>query len=120
MSDVPDSPAGLDAPVPRALRVLATAENLGVLRSVHQPSSWLTGLQYRAGRIYLFDQGFVLGQGTANLQLFRWGGFTVRKSAGGYLINGDDGRGMVLGRKWTRFAELERAIAAGARQPEKQ
>jgi hypothetical protein len=120
MSDVPASPAGLDGPVPRALRVLASAENLGVLRSVHQPSSWLTGLQYRQGRIYLFDQGFVLGQGAANFQLFRWGRFAVRKAAGGYLINGDDGRGMVLGRKWTGFAELERAVTAGARQPETQ
>jgi len=118
MSEMSDSPADPAAPVPRALRVLASAENLGVLRSVHQPSSWLTGLQYRQGRIYLFDQGFVLAQGTANLQLFRRGRFTARKSPGGYLINGDDGRGMVLGRKWTGFADLERAITAGARQPE--
>lgn len=119
MSDVPDSPAGLDA-VPRALRVLASAENLGVLRSVHEPSSWLTGLQYRQGRIYLFDQGFVLAQGTTSFQLFRWGRFTVRKAAGGYLVSGDDGRGMVLGRKWSGFAELQRAVAAGARELEKQ
>ena len=116
MSEVPDSPAGLATPIPRALRVLASVENLGVLRSVHQPSSWLTSLQYRAGRIYLFDQGFVLGQGTANLQLFRWGRFTARASAGGYLIDADDGRGMVLGRKWTGFADLGRAITAGDRK----
>lgn len=105
--------------MPRALRVLAGAQNLGVLRSVHQPSSWPTGPQYRAGRISLFDQGFVLVQGAANLRLFRRGRFTARMCAGGYRVNGDDGRGMVLGRKWTGFAEPERAVGAGARQPEK-
>lgn len=47
------------------------------------------------------------------------GPFTARASAGGYLIDADDGRGMVLGRKWTGFADLGRAITAGARHPEK-
>ena len=114
MSDLTGLPVGQFESVPAQLRMLASVENLGTLRSVHQPASWFTRLQYRKGRIYLFDQGFVFGAAPGPFRLFRWGQITVRKSGGGYLIIGADRRAMALARKWSGFAELEQAITAGA------
>ena len=116
MSDLPGLPAEPAEPVPAQLRILASVQNLGTLRSVHRPASWLTNLQYRNGRIYLFDQGFVLGLAGGRLGLFRWGQITVRKAGSGYLVIGADGRRMGLSRKWTGFAELEQAITESAAQ----
>jgi hypothetical protein len=113
MSDLPDLPAEPTEPVPHQLRLLASVENLGTLHSVHQPTSWLTKAQSGQGRIYLYDQGFVLGRAAGGLALFRWGQMTVRKARGGYLITGADRRSMVLSKKWSNFAELEKAITAG-------
>lgn len=114
MSELPDLSAGPSEPVPAQVRMLAAVENLGTLRSVHQPSSWFTRLQFRQGRIYLFDQGFVLGQAQGGrLALFRWGQVTVRKAGRGYLITAADRRGMGLSRSWSGFPELEQAITTG-------
>lgn len=118
-----DELAGLAAesgePVPTRLRILAAAENLGVLRSMHHPTSWLAKRQFPHGRIYLYDRGFVIGQADGSaLRLFRWGQITVKKAVGGYLIAGTDGRAFGLTRKWSGFAELEQAITEGAQQPQ--
>ena len=113
MSDLTGLPLGRFESVPPQLRMLASVENLGALKSVHHPASWTTRLQYRKGRIYLFDQGFVFGQAAGSFRLFRWGQFTARKSRGGYLIVGADRRAIALARKWSGFAELEQAIVAG-------
>jgi len=113
MSDLPDLPAEPAEPVPHQLRLLASAENLGTLHSVHQPTSWLAKAQSGQGRIYRYDQGFVLGQAAGGLALFRWEQITVRKARGGYLITAADRRSMVLSKKWSNFAELEKAITAG-------
>lgn len=116
MSELPDPSTGLTEPVPAKVRMLATFENLGTLRSIHQPTSWFTRLQFRQGRIYLFDQGFVLGQAQgARLSLFRWGQFTVRKAGRGFLVTGADRRSMGVSGKWSGFPELREAITAGAR-----
>jgi hypothetical protein len=113
MSDLPGLSADPVEPIPNQLRILASAENLGVLRSVHQPTSWFTRIQFRDGRIYLFDQGFVLGTAKGGLRLFRWGQFAARKAGSGYVIIGADRRSIGLSKKWSGFAELEQAIAAG-------
>lgn len=113
MSDLPGLPVEPAEPVPAQLRILAMMQNLGTLHSIHRPASRLANLQYRNGRIYLFDQGFVLGLPGDRLGLFRWGQITVRKGGSGYLVIGADGRRMGLSRKWTGFAELEQAIIAG-------
>ena len=116
MSDLLGLPEDPVEPVPKQVRILASVENLGTLRSVHQPTSWFTRIQFKQGRIYLFDQGFVLGQANGALRLFRWGQFTVRKSGGSYLITGADRRSIGLSKKWSGFAELAQAITAGAAQ----
>ena len=116
MDDLPSLGADCAEPVPKRLRVLAAAENLGTLRSVHRPTSRFTRIQFRDGRIYLFDQGFVLGQANGTLLLFRWSQVAVRRAGSGLLITGADRRSMVLSKKWSNFAELEQAITAGAAQ----
>ena len=119
MDEFSSLPAEPGETIPTRLRILAAAENLGVLRSVHQPTSWFTRIQFRRGRIYLYDEGFVLGQSDgASLRLFRWGQLTVRKTGNGYLITDANRRPMGLSRKWSGFAQLERAITAGAQQPQ--
>lgn len=112
MSDLTGLPPAQSEPVPARLRMLASVENLGALRSVHRPASWFTRLQYRNGRIYLFDQGFVFSPLPGAFQLFRWERSTVRKSGRGYLIIGADRRAVALTKKWSGFAELEQAINA--------
>ena len=114
MSDLPGLPAGAVEAVPVPLRILASSQNLGTLRSVHRPASRFTALQFRQGRIYLSDQGFVLAQAKGKMLLFRRGQFTLRPVGSGYLIAGADRLSMGLGKKWSGFAELERAITAGA------
>ncbi|HEY3871399.1 MAG TPA: hypothetical protein VGM10_23765 [Actinocrinis sp.] len=106
-------------PIPTRLRILAAAENLGVLRSVHHPVSWLAKRQFPHSRIYLYDHGFVLGHADGSaLRLFRWGQITAKKAVGGYLIAGTDGCAFGLTRKWSGFAELEHAITEGVQQPQ--
>jgi hypothetical protein len=114
MDDLPGLGADSVEPVPKRLRILAAAENLGTLRSVHRPASWFTKIQFRDGRIYLYDQGFVLGQANGTLRLFRWGQFAVRRAGSGLLVTGADKRTMGVSKKWSHFAELERAITGGA------
>jgi hypothetical protein len=119
MDEFAGLPADSAEPIPTRLRILAAAENLGVLRSVHRPTSLLTKIQFRGGRIYLYGEGFVLGLAEGgSLRLFRWGQFTVKKAGGGYLITGADRRSMGLSRGWSDFAELEQAITTGAHQPQ--
>jgi hypothetical protein len=119
MNEFSGLPADSAEPVPTRLRILAAAENLGVLRSVHHPTSWLAKRQLPHGRIYLYDRGFVLGQADGSaLRLFRWEQITLKKTVGGYLIADTDGRAFGLTRKWTGFAELEQAITDGVQQPQ--
>jgi hypothetical protein len=114
MSDLAGLPLESE-PVPKALRVLAMAENLGVLRSVHEPKSLLTRLQFRKSKIYVYDAGLVLSLPNGGLRLFRWGQVTLRKAGRGYLIMGADGT-MGPSRGWSEYVALEQAIAAGAEQ----
>ncbi|MGH3417389.1 MAG: hypothetical protein ACRDSS_13045, partial [Actinocrinis sp.] len=76
MSDASDA-SGLFADageqVPRGLRVLAAAQNLGALRSTHRPTSRLARFAARQGRIYVFDQGFVIGVPGGGFALLRNG-----------------------------------------------
>ena len=119
MDELSSLPADPGEAIPTRLRILASAQNLGVLRSVHRPTSWLAKRRFPHGRIYLYDQGFVLGQADgSSLLLFRWEQITAKKSAGGYLIAAADGRALGLTRKWSDFAGLEQAITAGVQQPQ--
>jgi hypothetical protein len=96
MGDMPGMPHHSAGDVPSGLRDLAAAEKPGALRSVHRLTSWL---KFRQGRIYLYDQGFVLRQ-AHGFQPFRFGQYTVGKARAGYMITGSDGLGVGLSRKW--------------------
>jgi hypothetical protein len=115
MSDLAGLPVEPE-PAPKALRVLAMAQNLGVLRSVHEPASRLARLQFRSGKIYVFDGGLVLASSTGGLRLFRWAQVTLRKAGRRCLIMVDGGGTLGPSKGWSRQAELEQAIAAGAEQ----
>ena len=120
MSD--DELAGLAGPiglgqgekVPNQLRILAAQENLGNLRSVHRPTSWLGRISVR-GRFFVFDQGFVLEQGDgARLMLFRVGRMWIRDMGGIFLVGGQQGRVKYVTKRWSDGEVLANALTGWA------
>jgi len=114
MSDPVGLPTSPAARVPAQLGIFASTENLGTLRSVHQPASWLTRLQFRGSQIYLYDQGLVFMHANGAMRLFRWSECTVKKSAGSYLVVGPGQHKFALSKGWSGFAELAKALDEGA------
>ncbi|HWG25157.1 hypothetical protein [Actinospica sp.] len=120
MSD--DELAGLAGPiglgqgekVPNQLRILAAQENLGTLRSVHRPTTWLGRITVR-GRFFVFDQGVVLEQGDgARLMLFRVGTMRIREMGGIFLLAGPHGRVKYVATQWSDGGVLANALTGWA------
>ena len=111
MSDLPSPPTSPAARVPAQLGIFASTENLGTLRSVHQPASRLTKLQYRGSQIYLYDQGLVLVNAVGTMLLLRWSECTVKKSGGNYLVAGPGRQRIGLSKGWSGFTELSQALS---------
>jgi hypothetical protein len=102
--------------VPNQLRILAAQENLGTLRSVHRPTSWLSKIQFRQGRYFVFDQGIVLEQGNgARLKLFRVGAMRVRDTNGRvFLLAGPQGQAGCVTRQWSDGEVLAQSLTGWA------
>jgi hypothetical protein len=114
-----DELAGLAGPiglgqgekVPNQLRILAAQENLGTLRSVHRPTSWLGKIQFRQGRYFVFDQGVALDQGNgARLMLFRVGTMRIKDWGGVFLLAGPQGRLKFASQQWSDGEVLAKAL----------
>ena len=122
MSD--DELAGLAGPtglgpgekVPNQLRILAAQENLGNLRSVHRPTTWLGKIQFRRGRYFVFDQGVVLDQRNgARLTLFRAGAMRVENTNDRvFLLNGPRGQAGCMTSQWSDGDVLAKALGRWA------
>ena len=119
-----DELAGLAGPiglgqgekVPNQLRILAAQANLGTLRSVHRPTSWLSKIQFRQGRYFVFDQGIVLDQKNgARLKLFRVGAMRVKDTNGRiYLLDGPQGQSGCMISHWSDGEVLATALTGWA------
>ena len=120
MSD--DELAGLAGPiglrqgekVPNQLRILAAQENLGTLRSVHRPNSWLGRISVR-GRFFVFDQGIVLENGDgAHLMLFPVGAMGISETDGIFLVGGPQGRVKYVTKRWSDGEVLAKTLTGWA------
>jgi hypothetical protein len=113
MSD--EIPAGPDEPVPNDLRIMASGENLGELRSVHRPASFMARMALRRSRIYLYRNGIVLVNGRGNLGLFRFDQATTSRPRGSALSvrRGDGAQLLLITRHWTDAEALISAVEAG-------
>jgi hypothetical protein len=112
----PSDPTGPTEPVPASLRILASGENLGALRSVHRPAGPVGRIRFRSARLYLFDHGLVLCLGDgARLTLFRVGRMRIKDTNGrAFLLAGPDGRMGFLAAQWSDGAAPARALAGWA------
>lgn len=109
MSDL----GGLTEPVPNQVRILASQENLGTLRSAHRPSTWLSKIQFRKGRIFVFDQGVVLSRKDgARLQLFRVGQMRLKGTGSGvFVLAGPRGQAGFITGQWSGGEQLRTALS---------
>ena len=110
MSDVP----GLTEPIPNELRILASTESLGSLRSVHRPATRLARFALKSARVYLYDQGVVISNGRGGLGLYRWDQITVTRRGSARLLHRADGVTVRLTRHWSDAEALGEAIEQGA------
>lgn len=89
-------------PVPNELRILASEENLGELRSVHRPASFPARMAFRRSRVYLYRNGFVLANSRGGLGLFRFDQATVTVRGSALSVQRADGASfLLLTRHWT-------------------
>ena len=119
-----DELAGLAGPiglgqgekVPNQLRILAAQQNLGTLRSVHRPTSWLSRIQNRRGRYFVFDQGIVLDlRNGARLKLYRVGAMRIKDTNGRiFLLDGPQGQTGCMVYQWSDGEVLARALTGWA------
>jgi hypothetical protein len=108
MSDEMPAP---NEPVPGELRILASEENLGELRSVHRPATFLARLAFRRSRIYLYRNGFVLANARGRLGLFRFDQVTATRRGSARSVQRPDGATfLLLDRHWTESGALAGAI----------
>jgi len=101
-------------PVPHDLRIMAAEENLGELRSVHRPASFMARVALRRSRIYLYRNGIVLANGRGNLGLFRFDQITATRRGSALSVRRQDGpQLLLLARHWTDAEALAGAIEEG-------
>ena len=102
--------------VPPQVRILAAGENLGTLRSAHRPSHWLGRVQFRSGRVYVFDRGLVLAQRDgASLKLFPAAQIRVKNTDDRvFQLLGPQGRAGFVVAQWSEGTVLAAALAAWA------
>ena len=106
-----DETAGPNEPVPHELRILASEENLGELRSVHRPASFGARIAFRRSRVYLYSNGFVLANPRGGLGLFRFDQVTAASRGSARTVRRADGATfLLLDRHWTDAEALTGAI----------
>jgi hypothetical protein len=116
MSEGTDEP---NEPVPAELRILASTENLGELRSVHRPESFMARVALRRSRVFLYGNGFVLVNGRGHLGLFRFDQVTASRRGSALSVRRADGASfLLLSRHWTDAEALADAIDQGAARRE--
>lgn len=98
--------------VPPQVRILASGESMGVLRSVHRAANWLGKLQFRGARVYVFDQGLVLShRDGASLKLFRVGQTRIKNTNDHiFQLAGPQGRAGFITAQWSEGAVLAAAL----------
>ena len=116
MSDLSGLPgpvgvSGPGEPVPNELRILASQENLGGLKSVHRPATRIAKLTLKQARVFLYEHGLVLSDGHGSLGLFRWDQVSVAARGVGFQVTRQDGVGFRLTRHWSDFETLGRRLA---------
>lgn len=112
MSDV----SGPAEPVPNELRILASMESLGTLRSVHRPATRLARFALKSARVYLYDQGVVVSNGRGGLGLYCWDQIVVTRQGSSLLLHRADGVTVRLTRHWSEAEALGEAITQGAQK----
>jgi len=116
--------AGLGGPVglrpgekvPNQLRIVASAESLGNLLSVHRPNTWLSKIQFRKGLAYVYEQGLVLCyRDGALLKLYRVGKMRIKNTNDRvFLLAGPDGQSGCMPAQWTDGELLAKALSRWA------
>ncbi|HEX4788171.1 MAG TPA: hypothetical protein VH372_06885 [Actinospica sp.] len=116
LSGGPDTPSGLEPgeKVPNELRILASGESLGVLRSVHRPATRMARFALRSARVYRYDRGLVMANGRGGLGLYRYDQITVLERGGSWFVHRADDVLLRLTKHWTGIEELGRAVEQGA------
>lgn len=104
--------------VPPQVRILASAENLGALRSVHRAANWLGKLQFRGARVYVFDQGVVLSyRNGASLRLFRVGRMRIKNTNDHiFQLRGPRARAGFMTAQWSDGPVLAAALTRWSAQ----
>jgi hypothetical protein len=112
LSGLPAVPglAGPGEPVPNELRILASQENLGGLKSVHRPATRIAKLTLKQARVFLYERGLVLADGHGSFGLFRWDQVSVTARGVGFQVTRQDGVGFRLTRHWSDFETLGRRL----------
>jgi hypothetical protein len=115
MSEVPPD-AGFEPgePLPNELRILASTENLGALRSVHRPATRMARFALKNARVYRYDLGVVLSNGRGGLGLYRYDQITVTHPGTVWLLRRRDGVTARLTRHWSEIQALGEAVEQGA------
>jgi hypothetical protein len=106
--------AGPSEPVPNEVRILASGENLGRLRSVHRPDTFLARVALKQARVYLYDSGILLSNGRGGVGLYRWDQITVTRHGSALLVHRADGVDLRLTRHWSEAESLTGAVEQGA------
>jgi hypothetical protein len=114
MTDELSGPSGLEAgeKVPNEVRILASGENLGELRSVHRPATLLARYALKSARVYRFDNGLVLANGRGALGLYRYDQIVVQQHNKEWLVQRADGVQVRLSRHWSDIQALGEAARA--------
>ena len=100
-------------PVPNEVRILASDENLGRLRSVHRPDTFLARAALKQARVYLFDRGILLANGRGGLGLYRWDQITVARRGSALQVHRADGVDLRLTKHWSEFEALVGGVEQG-------
>ena len=105
--------AGPSEPVPNEVRILASGENLGRLRSVHRPDTFLARAALKQARVYLFERGILLTNGRGGLGLYRWDQITAVRRGPALSVHRADGVDLRLTRHWSEAESLTGAVEQG-------
>jgi hypothetical protein len=105
--------AGPTEPVPNEVRILASGENLGALRSVHRPDTFLARVALKQARVFLFERGILLSNGRGGLGLYRWDQISATRKGSAVFVHRADGVDLRLTRHWSEARALADAVEQG-------
>jgi hypothetical protein len=105
--------AGPTEPIPNEVRIQASTENLGALRSVHRPDTFLARIALKQARVYLFERGILLSNGRGGLGLYRWDQVAATRQGSALFVHRADGVDLRLTRHWSEAEALAGAVEQG-------